>query len=107
VRNLPDPSRRTLFSITNPGHPHTAILDQDSAYGLHQFDLLCGANERLVAAIDGSEGAVGGSQLLLDAHTLGDFSQQPFFRGLVQLQGDVSLRRKPVVGRASRSDLSA
>ena len=44
VRNLPDPPRRTLFSITDPGHPHTAILDQDSANGLHQFDLLSGAN---------------------------------------------------------------
>ena len=57
---------------------------------VHQFDLLSGANERLVAAIDGSERAVGGPQLFLDAHALRDFSQQPFFRGLVQLQGDVS-----------------
>src|SRR5580700_11217636 len=44
VRNLPDPPRRALFSITDPGHPHTAILDEDSANGLHQFDLLSGAN---------------------------------------------------------------
>lgn len=73
VRNLPDPPRRALFSITDPGHPHTAILDEDSADGLHQLDFLCGPNERLVAAIDGSQGAVGGSQLFLNAHALRDF----------------------------------
>jgi hypothetical protein len=67
---------RVLLSIPDPGHPHPAILDQDSADGLCQFDFLCGANEGLVAAIDGAKGAVGGPQLFLDACALRDFSQQ-------------------------------
>ena len=84
------PPRRAFFSISDPRHSDSAILHQDSADGVYQVDLLSRANERLVAAIDGSERAIGGPQLLLDAHALRDLSHQPLFRGLVRLQGDAS-----------------
>ena len=74
VCNLPDRLGRIVFSIADPGHPHPAILDQDLADDLYQIDLFSRANERLVAAIDGSERAIGGPQLFLDAHALRDLS---------------------------------
>ena len=89
-------ARRVLCQIPDPGHSHAAVLDQHFADGLYQLDLLCGANERFVAAIDGSQGAVGRPELFLDAHALRDFGQQPFFRGLVELQGNVSSCRRQV-----------
>ena len=91
IGDPPNPRCRVLFSIPDPCHSHSAILDQDSADGLRQFYLVGGANERIVAAIDGSQRAIGRPQLILDAHSLGDPGQKLFFRGLVERHVDASL----------------
>ena len=69
--------RRIVRAAFSSRYPTQAIRMPPSSTRIRQtasrqLDLVCGANERFVAAIDGSEGAVGRPQPFLDARALRD-----------------------------------